>query len=115
VAELNLYRSAKILEHRMAALPALTERQKTQLHAQRYVDELPAGDEVVIFDRSWYNRAAVEYVMRSDSKDEHRQFLRHTWWPDPAVYVLRRKRGTNVFRPQSPEHPDDESFPGLYC
>jgi polyphosphate kinase 2 (PPK2 family) len=45
---------------RVVALPAPTERQKTQIHAQRYIERLPAGGEVVIFDRSWYNRAGVE-------------------------------------------------------
>ena len=61
---------------RVAALPAPTERQKTQLHAQRYVEALPAGGEIVIFDRSWYNRAGVEYVMGFCTKQEHREFLR---------------------------------------
>ena len=61
---------------RVAALPAPTERQTRQLHAQRYIEELPAGGEVVIFDRSWYNRAGVEYVMGFCTKEEHRQFLR---------------------------------------
>jgi polyphosphate kinase 2 len=61
---------------RVAALPAPTERQKTQLHAQRYVEQLPAGGEIVIFDRSWYNRAGVEYVMGFCTKEEHREFLR---------------------------------------
>ncbi len=61
---------------RVVALPSPTERQKTQLHAQRYVEQLPAGGEIVIFDRSWYNRAAVEYVMGFCTKEEHRQFLR---------------------------------------
>ena len=61
---------------RVVALPAPTERQKTQLHAQRYIEQLPAGGEIVIFDRSWYNRAAVEYVMGFCTKEEHRQFLR---------------------------------------
>ena len=61
---------------RVAALPAPTEREKTQLHAQRYVEELPAGGEIVIFDRSWYNRAGVEYVMGFCTKQEHREFLR---------------------------------------
>ena len=61
---------------RVVALPAPTERQKTQLHAQRYVEELPAGGEIVIFDRSWYNRAGVEYVMGFCTKEEHREFLR---------------------------------------
>src|SRR5246127_2799274 len=58
---------------RVAALPAPTERQKTQLHAQRYIEELPAGGEVAIFDRSWYNRAGVEYVMGFCTKEEHKQ------------------------------------------
>jgi len=61
---------------RVVALPAPTERQKTQLHAQRYIEQLPAGGEIVIFDRSWYNRAGVEYVMGFCSEEEHRQFLR---------------------------------------
>jgi len=61
---------------RVVALPAPTEREKTQLHAQRYVKKLPAGGEIVIFDRSWYNRAAVEHVMGFCTKEEHRQFLR---------------------------------------
>src|ERR1700758_4048069 len=61
---------------RVVALPSPTERQKTQLHAQRYVEQLPAGGEVVIFDRSWYNRAGVEHVMGFCTKEEHREFLR---------------------------------------
>ena len=61
---------------RVVALPAPTERQKTQLHAQRYIEKMPAGGEIVIFDRSWYNRAGVEYVMGFCSEEEHRQFLR---------------------------------------
>ena len=48
---------------RVVALPSPTERQKTQLPAQRYIEQLPAGGEIVIFDRSWYNRAGIEYVM----------------------------------------------------
>jgi len=61
---------------RVVALPAPTERQKTQLHAQRYVQNLPAGGEIVIFDRSWYNRAGIEYVMGFCTKQEHQEFLR---------------------------------------
>src|SRR5690242_3811272 len=61
---------------RVVALPAPTERHKTQLHAQRYIEQLPAGGEIVIFDRSWYNRAGVEYVMGFCTEEEHREFLR---------------------------------------
>ena len=48
---------------RIVALPAPSERQKSQLFLQRYVEQFPAGGEVVIFDRSWYNRAGVEHVL----------------------------------------------------
>ena len=48
---------------RVVALPAPSERQKTQMFAQRYIEQFPAAGEVVIFDRSWYNRAGVEHVM----------------------------------------------------
>ena len=61
---------------RVVALPSPTERQKTQLHVQRYMEQLPAGGEVVIFDRSWYNRAGVEFVMGFCTKEEHGEFLR---------------------------------------
>ena len=61
---------------RVAALPAPTEREKTQWYFQRYVQYLPAAGEMVLFDRSWYNRAGVEKVMGFCTEDEHREFLR---------------------------------------
>ncbi|KRR11352.1 polyphosphate kinase [Bradyrhizobium jicamae] len=60
---------------RVVALPAPSDRQKTQLFLQRYVEQFPAGGEIVIFDRSWYNRAGVEYVMGFCSPAEHKRFL----------------------------------------
>src|SRR5271167_1275639 len=62
---------------RLVALPAPTEREKTQLYAQRYIEHLPAGGEIVIFDRSWYNRAGVEHVMGFCSEPEYKQFLKN--------------------------------------
>src|SRR5215470_13850911 len=59
----------------LVALPAPSDREKTQLYAQRYMRHFPAGGEVVIFDRSWYNRAGVEYVMDFCTKDEYRAFV----------------------------------------
>jgi polyphosphate kinase len=56
-------------------LPAPSDRQKTQLFVQRYIEQFPAGGEIVIFDRSWYNRAGVEYVMGFCSPEEHKRFL----------------------------------------
>ena len=60
---------------RVIALPAPTEREKTQMYLQRYVPLLPAAGEVVIFDRSWYNRAGVERVMGFCSEEEVEKFL----------------------------------------
>ncbi len=61
---------------RVAALPAPTERQKTQWYFQRYVEHLPAAGEIVLFDRSWYNRAGVERVMGFCTDVEYARFLR---------------------------------------
>ena len=56
---------------RVVALPAPSDREKSQLYLQRYVAHLPAAGEIVIFDRSWYNRAGVEYVMGFCTKAQH--------------------------------------------
>ncbi|MEM8607695.1 MAG: polyphosphate kinase 2 [Myxococcota bacterium] len=61
---------------RVVALGTPTEREKTQWYFQRYVPHLPAGGEMVLFDRSWYNRAGVERVMDFCSEEEYREFLR---------------------------------------
>jgi len=66
---------------RVIALPAPTEREKSQMYVQRYLPHLPAAGEVVVFDRSWYNRAGVERVMEFCSKKDVEQFLQMT----PAV------------------------------
>ena len=60
---------------RVVALPAPSDREKTQVYMQRYLQHFPAAGEVVIFDRSWYNRAGVEYVMGFCSPKEHERFL----------------------------------------
>jgi polyphosphate kinase len=60
---------------RVVALPAPSDREKTQLYLQRYGAQLPAAGEIVIFDRSWYNRAGVEYVMGFCTEEQHRRFL----------------------------------------
>ena len=60
---------------RVVALPTPTEREKSQMYVQRYVPHFPAGGEVVIFDRSWYNRAGVERVMGFCSEDQVARFL----------------------------------------
>jgi polyphosphate kinase 2 len=60
---------------RIAALPAPTEREKSQWYFQRYVEQLPAAGEICLFDRSWYNRAGVEHVMGFCTKEEYSRFL----------------------------------------
>jgi polyphosphate kinase len=61
---------------RVAALPAPNDRERTQWYFQRYVSHLPAGGEIVLFDRSWYNRAGVERVMGFCTDDEYEEFFR---------------------------------------
>jgi polyphosphate kinase 2 len=60
---------------RVAALPAPNERERTQWYFQRYVSHLPAGGEIVLFDRSWYNRAGVEHVMGFATEDQYQEFF----------------------------------------
>lgn len=60
---------------RLVALPAPTDREKSQMYMQRYMQHFPAAGEVVIFDRSWYNRAGVEHVMGFCTKEQHKRFL----------------------------------------
>ena len=67
--------------YRVVALPAPTEREKSQMYVQRYMRHLPAAGEIVIFDRSWYNRAGVERVMEFCSLEQVKRFLSLT----PAV------------------------------
>jgi len=60
---------------RVVALPAPSDREKTQIYVQRYLTHFPAAGEIVIFDRSWYNRAGVEYVLGFCTDEQHRRFL----------------------------------------
>jgi polyphosphate kinase len=60
---------------RTVALPAPSDREKSQMYIQRYIPHFPAGGELVIFDRSWYNRAGVEHVMGFCTEEQHREFL----------------------------------------
>ncbi len=71
---------------RVVALPAPSDREKTQMFLQRYVAHFPAAGEIVIFDRSWYNRAGVEYVMGFCSREEHDRFL--TLCPQIEQYIV---------------------------
>jgi polyphosphate kinase len=61
---------------RVVALPAPTERERSQIFIQRYIEHFPAAGEIVIFDRSWYNRAGVERVMGFCTEEEYERFLR---------------------------------------
>jgi polyphosphate kinase 2 len=72
---------------RVVALPAPSDREKTEMYLQRYVSHLPAAGEIVIFDRSWYNRTGVELVMGFVSPKEHKRFLKGT--PVFEKYMVR--------------------------
>src|SRR4030095_16467877 len=63
---------------RLVALPAPSDREKSQMYVQRYLGHFPAAGEIVIFDRSWYNRAGVEHVMGFCSEDQYERFLKLT-------------------------------------
>jgi polyphosphate kinase 2 len=71
---------------RLVALPAPSDREKSQMYIQRYFQHFPAAGEIVIFDRSWYNRAGVEYVMGFCTKEEHRRFLKLC--PEIEQYIV---------------------------
>jgi len=66
--------SPRVFRH--VALPAPSDREKTQLYAQRYMKEMPAAGEVILFDRSWYNRALVEHVMEFCTQKQYEKFLK---------------------------------------
>jgi polyphosphate kinase len=71
---------------RVVALPAPSDREKSQMYMQRYLAHFPAAGEVVIFDRSWYNRAGVEHVMGFCSKEQHKLFLERC--PEIENYIV---------------------------
>jgi polyphosphate kinase 2 len=70
---------------RVVALPAPSDREKTQLYMQRYLEHFPAAGEIVIFDRSYYNRAGIEHVMGFCTKREYEAFLEQAPWVEEAV------------------------------
>src|SRR4026208_1726661 len=72
---------------RLQALPAPSDREKGQLYMQRYIQHFPAAGEIVIFDRSWYNRAGVEHVMGFCSKEQYKAFLELA--PTVEGYITR--------------------------
>ena len=71
---------------RLVALPAPSDREKSQMYIQRYMQHFPAAGEVLVFDRSWYNRAGVEYVMGFCTEEQHREFLRIC--PEVEKYIV---------------------------
>jgi len=72
---------------RVVALPAPSDREKTQMYLQRYMTHFPAAGEIVIFDRSWYNRAGVEHVMGFCTKEQYKAFLELA--PTVEGYITR--------------------------
>src|SRR5246127_4685918 len=72
---------------RLVALPAPSDREKSQMYMQRYMNHFPAAGEIVIFDRSWYNRAGVEHVMGFCTKEQHQAFLDNC--PEAERYITQ--------------------------
>jgi polyphosphate kinase len=71
---------------RLVALPAPSDREKSQMYLQRYMQHFPAAGEIVIFDRSWYNRAGVEHVMGFCTRDQYERFLERA--PEIEQYIV---------------------------
>jgi polyphosphate kinase len=71
---------------RVVALPAPSDRERSQIYMQRFIQHAPAAGEIVIFDRSWYNRAGVEYVLGFCSKEQHQRFLKVC--PEFELYLV---------------------------
>ena len=90
---------------RVVALPAPTEREKSQMYIQRYIQHFPAAGEVVIFDRSWYNRAGVEPVMEFCSEEETRAFLEQV----PAIERAMAESGILVLKYWLEVGPDEQT------
>src|ERR1700745_225025 len=78
----------------VVALPAPSDREKTQMYMQRYVERFPSAGEIVIFDRSWYNRAGVEYVMGFCTPEQHQRFLQLC----PIVEKFLIENGTRLIK-----------------
>ncbi len=79
---------------RVVALPAPSDREKTQMYMQRYLTQFPAAGEIVIFDRSWYNRAGVESVMGFCTKEQHERFLKlcptvERWLVESGIILVK--------------------------
>ena len=103
---------------RIVALPTPTEREKSQMYVQRYIPHFPAAGEVVIFDRSWYNRAGVERVMGFCKPEETERFLElapggregHDRCRDPAAEVLAggQPRGADPAAGKPDQRPEED-------
>jgi len=79
---------------KIVALPAPTEREKSQIYMQRYIRHFPAGGEILVLDRSWYNRAGVEHVMKYCTKEQHRRFLQlcpqmEKWMIESGIILIK--------------------------
>ena len=90
---------------RVVALPAPTEREKSQMYVQRYITHFPAGGEVVIFDRSWYNRAGVERVMGFCTEEQSKRFLEQV----PAVEKAMVDSGIHLVKYWLEVSPDEQT------
>jgi polyphosphate kinase 2 len=74
---------------RVVALPAPSERERSQMYGQRHISQFPAAGEIVIFDRSWYNRAGVEHVMGYSTQEQYQRFLENV----PAIERMMMQNG----------------------
>jgi polyphosphate kinase len=85
ISRITARTSPRVYKH--VALPAPSDREKTQIYGQRYIERFPAGGEIVLFDRSWYNRAGVEHVMGFCTEEQYERFLERVPGFERAIIV----------------------------
>ncbi len=85
ISRITARTSPRVYKH--VALPAPSDREKTQIYGQRYIQHFPAGGEIVLFDRSWYNRAGVEHVMGFCTEEQYERFLERVPAFERAIIV----------------------------
>ncbi len=95
---------------RVVALPAPSDREKGQLYIQRYVTHLPTAGEIVIFDRSWYNRAGVEHVMGFCTNEQYRRFLKVC--PEFELYHRGRRHSAGQILARGQRRRAEAPLPG---
>ena len=94
ISRITARTSPRVFRH--VALPAPSDREKTQVYIQRYIAQFPAAGEIILFDRSWYNRAGVEHVMGFCTDEQYERFLKLVPMVEREMIVKQRHHPAQV-------------------